>query len=59
MNLQMQFEVIFVLYLCSVWVVSKHKKRQAGLCFILRGGMCPTGRSIVLYEMALFAFLNL
>lgn len=41
------------------WVVLKHKRRQAGVVFSVSGGMSPTGRSTLLYEMPLFAFLNL
>lgn len=40
------------------WVVLKHKSRQAGVVFLLSGGMSPAGRRTVLYEKALFAFLD-
>lgn len=32
------FEAVFVFCLFSLWVVLKDKKKQAGLCCILRGG---------------------
>lgn len=43
-------DVIFVLDLCSFWVVSKHKKKQAGLCFVYRGNVSHREQPSVMWD---------
>lgn len=49
------------IYFLSMFILGglETKKQAVWRRFHFEWGMCPTGRSIVLYEMALFAFLNL
>lgn len=52
------FVVMFVLYPWSFWVVSKHKKRQAGPCFIERGNASHREKPSVIRDSPVLHFLT-